>query len=68
MQGKISHIVPEKGYGFIKNEEHPNGLFFHIRDTSPDITFMDLHVGDIVSFEEVVQSEKGFSCRGVDVV
>ncbi|MFA6429169.1 MAG: cold shock domain-containing protein [Patescibacteria group bacterium] len=56
MQGTIKNLT-EKGFGFIAPEGQDKDVFFH-SSALVDVTFNELQVGDVVSFE-VEQSEKG---------
>lgn len=56
MTGTIKTLT-DKGYGFIAREGESKDLFFHSKELV-DVTFEELKVGDVVSFE-LVQSEKG---------
>jgi len=57
MTGTIKTLISEKGFGFITREGESKDLFFHTKDVV-GITFDELKVGDVVSFE-VVDTEKG---------
>lgn len=56
MTGTIKTLT-DKGFGFIAREGEAKDLFFHSKELV-GVTFDELKVGDVVSFE-VVQSEKG---------
>jgi len=56
MTGTIKTLT-DKGYGFIAREGEAKDLFFHSKELV-DVTFEELKIGDVVSFE-LVQSEKG---------
>ena len=62
MTGNVHYMNQEKGYGFIKCEEFPKGVFFHIKNFDGD--FENLQKGDEVSFEPE-ETPKGMA--GVDV-
>ena len=62
MQGTIKSLT-EKGFGFITPEGQDKDVFFH-STALVDVTFDQLQVGDVVTFE-VEPSEKG--PRAVDV-
>ncbi len=53
----------DRGFGFISLEGQAKDLFFHSKDLS-GVTFDDLAVGDVVSFD-IVQGEKGPSAKNV---
>ena len=57
MTGTIKTLISEKGFGFITREGESKDLFFHTKDVV-GVTFDELKVGDVVSFE-VVDTEKG---------
>ena len=56
MTGTIKTLT-DKGFGFIAREGEAKDLFFHSKELV-GVTFDELKVGDVVSFE-VIQSEKG---------
>ncbi len=56
MTGTIKTLT-DKGFGFISREGETKDLFFHSKELV-GVTFDELKVGDLVSFE-VTQSEKG---------
>lgn len=62
MQGTIKTLT-DKGYGFISREGETKDLFFHSKELQ-GVTFEELKVGDVVTFE-VVEDQKGFSATGV---
>ncbi len=62
MKGTIKTLT-EKGFGFISREGETKDLFFHSNDLS-GVSFAELKVGDVVSFE-IVDGEKGPSAKNV---
>ena len=62
MNGTIK-TKTDKGYGFIARVGEEKDLFFHSNDLV-DITFDELQVGAVVTFE-VVDGEKGKSAKNV---
>ncbi len=56
-QGTIKTLLTDKGFGFISREGEEKDLFFHSKELI-GVTFADLKVGDVVSFE-IVDGEKG---------
>lgn len=62
MNGTIK-TKTDRGFGFISREGEVKDLFFHSKDLS-DVTFDELQVGDVVTFE-VVDGEKGPSAKNV---
>ena len=62
MQGTIK-TKTDRGFGFIAREGESKDLFFHSKELS-GVTFDDLQVGDVVTFE-VAQGEKGPSATNV---
>jgi CspA family cold shock protein len=62
MQGTIKTIT-DRGFGFISREGEAKDLFFHSKELN-GVTFDELKVGDVVSFE-VVDGEKGPSATNV---
>lgn len=67
MTGKIAHLVPDKGFGFIKCDEYESNLFFHVKDLK-NASFDDLKKGDDVSFAEIKEGDKGLRALGVSKV
>jgi cold shock protein len=53
----------DRGFGFISREGETKDLFFHSKELV-GVTFDELKVGDVVSFD-VVDGEKGPSARNV---
>ena len=62
MTGTIKTLT-EKGFGFISREGETKDLFFHSKELQ-GVTFAELKVGDVVSFE-VVDSPKGPAATNV---
>jgi cold shock protein len=62
MTGTIKTLT-EKGFGFIAREGEAKDLFFHSNDLN-GVTFDELKVGDVVSFE-IEEGEKGKSAKNV---
>ena len=62
MQGTIINFNSEKGYGFIRSEEHEENVFVHISKVKNAQT---LEVGQEVSFE-IKKRERGLAA--IDVV
>ena len=62
MTGTIKTLT-EKGFGFISREGETKDLFFHQNDLN-GVTYSELKVGDVVSFD-VVDGEKGPSAKNV---
>jgi CspA family cold shock protein len=56
MTGTIKTLT-DRGFGFIAREGETKDLFFHSKELS-GVTYDELKVGDVVSFE-VVDGEKG---------
>jgi len=50
MTGKITKIVAERAFGFIRGDDDSRGYFFHMRDVGEQ-AFALLFEGDRVSFE-----------------
>lgn len=65
MEGEIQYTNVEKGYGFIKCEEYPKGVFFHIKDFSGD--FDSLQKGDKVQFDPF-DAPKGIAAKNVELI
>lgn len=57
MEGTIKNLVQDKNFGFITVEGEEKDLFFHANELK-DVTFLELKVGDRVSFEKA-DSPKG---------
>ena len=62
MQGTIKTLTP-RGFGFIAREGEAKDLFFHSKELK-GVTFDELKVGDVVSFD-LVDSEKGPAATNV---
>ncbi len=62
MTGTIKTLT-EKGFGFISREGEAKDLFFHSTELN-GVTFDELKVGDMVSFE-VTQGDKGPAATNV---
>jgi CspA family cold shock protein len=62
MKGTIKTIT-DRGFGFISREGEAKDLFFHSKELN-GVTFDELKVGDVVSFE-VVDGEKGPAATNV---
>jgi CspA family cold shock protein len=62
MTGTIKTIM-EKGFGFISREGETKDLFFHQNDLN-GVSFSDLKVGDVVSFD-VEEGQKGPCAKNV---
>lgn len=62
MKGTVK-TKTDRGFGFISREGESKDLFFHSKDLV-GVTFDEIQVGDVVTFE-VVQGEKGFSAKNV---
>ncbi len=56
MQGTIKTLT-DRGFGFISQEGQAKDLFFHSKDLQ-GVTFDDLKVGDVLTFE-VAEGQKG---------
>lgn len=65
-KGVISYLS-DKGFGFITVEGLAKGIFFHLNDLK-GCAFLDLEVGDTVSFENTITSEKGISAQNVQLL
>ncbi|MFZ2300177.1 MAG: cold shock domain-containing protein [Candidatus Moraniibacteriota bacterium] len=62
MQGTIKTLT-DRGFGFISREGEEKDLFFHSKELV-GVTYDELKVGDVVTFE-VVNGEKGPAATGV---
>ena len=62
MNGTIK-TKTDRGFGFISRQGETKDLFFHSKDLS-GVTFDELQVGDVVSFD-VVDGPKGPSAKNV---
>ena len=62
MTGTIKTLT-DRGFGFIAREGEAKDLFFHSKELR-GVTFDELKVGDVVTFE-VVDGEKGPSATNV---
>ncbi len=68
MEGKIEHINGEKGYGFIKVDGYEKNVFFHVKELVGTSSMDMLQKGDEVTVDEVVDTPKGQSAKGVRVI
>ncbi len=64
MQGVIKTLT-DKGFGFISREGETKDLFFHSKELN-GITFEELKVGDVVTFE-LVDTQKGPAATNVSL-
>lgn len=55
--GQITKVFNERGFGFIRSEEYPEGIFFHISEMADEKQFDCLKPGTSVSFN-VENNEK----------
>ncbi len=62
MKGTVK-TKTDRGFGFIARDGEVKDLFFHSKDLV-GVTFDELQVGDVVTFE-VVNGEKGPSAKNV---
>lgn len=62
MKGTVK-TKTDRGYGFISREGEVKDLFFHSKDLV-GVTFDELQVGDVVTFE-VVEGPKGPNAKNV---
>ena len=73
LEGKIKYIN-DKGFGFIEvegrvdNNGKQSDLFFHAKSTINGTNFIDLRIGDKVSFEGIESGQKGDAATGVDII
>ena len=63
MTGTIKTLVEGKPFGFIAREGEVKDLFFHANDLQ-GVTFAELKVGDMVSFD-VEEGQKGPAAKNV---
>jgi len=62
MQGIIEKMT-EKGFGFIKHEDHEKGIFFHATSVV-GADYNDLNEGDKVEFE-LTETPRGLNASNV---
>ena len=62
MKGTIKTLT-DRGFGFISREGETKDLFFHSKELK-GVTFEELKVGDIVTFD-VVEGDKGPAASNV---
>ncbi len=62
MKGTIKRLT-DRGFGFIAREGEAKDLFFHSSELK-GVTFDELKVGDVVTFE-IAEGEKGQSATNV---
>lgn len=65
MEGTIKTLT-DRGFGFISREGEAKDLFFHSKELK-GVTYDELKVGDVVTFE-IVSGEKGLSAVNVSRV
>ena len=51
MQGTISKIIDQRGFGFINVEGREDDIFFHRSQVGGTLKFEELRAGQSVSFE-----------------
>lgn len=67
-KGRIVHVIPDKGFGFIQSDIHDVNLFFHAKDLRNTRIEM-LSRGDEVTFDnDIKETDKGLSCKDVRIV
>ncbi len=64
MQGKVKWFSPEKGYGFIEQEEGEGDVFVHFSAIQED-GFKTLEEGQDVEFE-IVEGDRGPQAANVE--
>lgn len=64
-EGTIAYIG--KGFGFIKVAGRQKDLFFHAKDLINGTQFVDLKVGDVLAYDDIVSVEKGNAAVGVQL-
>ena len=64
MKGTIKTLT-DRGFGFIAREGETKDLFFHAKDLN-GLTFEDLKVGDVVTFD-VVEGQKGPAAENISL-
>jgi len=62
MQGIIEKVT-DKGFGFIKSDEHEKGIFFHATSLE-GVDFEELNEGDKVEFE-LQETPRGLNASNV---
>jgi CspA family cold shock protein len=62
-QGTVKKMIPDKGFGFIRQKEGDKDLFFHCSGLA-EVRWEDLKIGDKVEYE-VMETDKG--PRAVDI-
>jgi len=65
MQGVIEKVT-DKGFGFIKHEDHEKGIFFHATSLE-GVEYNDLNEGDKVEFE-LTETPRGLNASNVTLV
>lgn len=65
MQGIVEKIT-DKGFGFIKHEDHEKGIFFHATSLE-GVDYNDLNEGDKVEFE-LTETPRGLNASNVTLV
>ena len=68
-EGVITMLDPERGYGFIRTESFPNGVFFHLSMLRGGLSFADLQIGQrLLAEAEEVAPKYGSSPRATRVL
>ena len=64
MRGVIKFFNTEKGYGFVKTDEHPTDVFVHIKDAQK-ARIGDLKEGDALIFDIVPAKDGKFAAANL---
>lgn len=56
--GKIKHILPDKGFGFVREDGDQKKEYFFHRSNVNGVPFAELREGDTITFD-IVPSPKG---------
>ena len=64
MRGTVKYFNVEKGYGFIRTNEHPTDVFVHIKDAQK-ARLGQLNEGDELTFEIVPAKDGKFAAANL---
>lgn len=67
LEGEVSGLNVDRGFGFIRIEGRKKDLFFHMQQLVKGLDFNSLKKGDKVVFEGIEPTAKGDQAYGVDL-
>jgi cold shock CspA family protein len=66
MRGTVIRLLPNKGFGFVRDSENRT-RFIHAKEFTVPGTFDQLQVGYVLEFEPVADGHGGDGLRCVDI-